>query len=228
MTREQAIRKVLACLRLSTSSNPNEAAAALRHAQALIEKFGLTDVDTSGYDIREEDGKTGFRGGDLPQSLVALGALVANCYRCKAVVHQSIFIRGGRTVIRFYGAGADAQIAVYAFTVLRRQLQDAKRRHTCRIRKRANKDARGESFAIGWIVAVRSLLPNVELPEALESAIRQSVEARNGELGRTEGKQLAKSGRAFEGDFCNGYVAGKNAQLHSGVGGAVQKQLENS
>lgn len=227
MNREQAIRKVLACLRLSNSSNPHEAAAALRQARALMEKYGLTEADANGYDIREADSSTGFRGGMVPQSLVVLSVVVADCYRCMSIISREKSFVGGKTTIRFYGSGADAQIAAYAFTVLRRQLQAAKGKHTARIRKRANKDARGEAFAIGWIRAVRSLLPEGDMPEDLGLAIDQAIKSRNGELRATTGKQIGKSGRVQENDHYAGYAAGKNAHLNTGIGGAAQKQLEH-
>ena len=226
MNREQAIRKVLACLRLSKSSNPHEAAAALRQARALMEKYGLTEADAHGFDIREADSATGFRGGMVPQSLVVLSVVVADCYRCMAIISRQKNFVGGKTTVRFYGTGADAQIAAYAFTVLRRQLQGAKGKHTARIRKRANRDARGEAFAIGWIRAVRSLLPEGDMPPELGLAIDQAIKFRNGELRETAGRQIGKSGRVKENDHAAGYVAGKNAHLNTGIDGAQQKQLE--
>jgi hypothetical protein len=226
VNREQAIRKVLACLRLSKSSNPHEAASALRQARALMEKYGLTEADAHGYDIREADSSTGFRGGMVSQSLVVLSIVVADCYRCMAIINREKNHSCGKTTIRFYGAGADAQIAAYAFTVLRRQLQGAKGEHTARIRKRANRDARGEAFAIGWIRAVRSLLPEGDMPAELGLAIDQAIKFRNSELRQTTGKQIGKSGRAKEDDHYAGYAAGKNAHLNTGIGGTAQKQLE--
>lgn len=226
MTRDQAIRKVLACLRLAKSSNPNEAAAALRQAQALMDKHGLTEADAETSQIRDADAATGFRGGMVPQSMIALGNLVADCYRCTVVVNRLIGFRSGKTAFRFFGAGADAEIAAYAFTVLRRQLQAAKAKHTARIRKRANKEARGEQFAYGWIHAVKVLLPVVEMPEGLSLTIEQAIKSRLGETHQTTGKEIGKHGRAGWGDHFAGHQAGKGAQLHTGVGGGGPKQLE--
>lgn len=222
MNRESAIRKVLACLRMGQSNNPHEAAAALRQARALMEKHGLTEADALASEIDECEAATGFRGGMVPQSLVALMVLVADCYRCKSVIVASAF--RGKTTVQFYGGGADPQIAAYAYTVLSRQLRAAKAKHTTRIRKRANKDCRGEEFALGWIHAVRSLLPNSEPTGELEQAIDRAIEAR-GSTKLTTGKDLRKSGRSCENDFDRGHAAGQNAQLHSGIAGGDQRRL---
>lgn len=224
MTREQAIRKVLACLRLSKSSNPNEAAAALRHARALMDKYGLTEDDALASEIRDAEAKTGFRGGMLPKSMQALVNVVAGAYRCCPVITQGF----KTTKIRFFGAGADAEVAAYAFTVLRRQLQAAKNKHTARIRKRANREARGEEFAFGWITAIRALLPGDDMPETLALTIDQAIKGRLGATQMAEGKEIGKHGRANWNDHFAGRAAAKDAHLHTGVSGGGQNQLEYS
>jgi len=78
VNRAAALRKILACLRLAKSSNPNEAASALRQARAMMEKYGLTEDDALASEIRDCEAATGFRGGLIPQSLVALAVIVAN------------------------------------------------------------------------------------------------------------------------------------------------------
>lgn len=226
MTRDQAIRKVLACLRLSKSNNPNEAAAALRHAKALMLKYGLDESDALAAEIRDAEAKTGYRGGEAPKSLLVLGHLVAECYRCEFVISRRYSFSSGTTVFRFFGAGADAEIAAYAFTVLRRQLQVAKRKHTARIRKRVNREARGEEFAFGWLAEVRALLPSDAMPEDRAKAIELAIKQRVGETKPTTGKEVAKSGKSTWADREAGHHAGRTAHLHAGVSGEGQKQLE--
>lgn len=45
MNKSQAIEKIKKCLRLSKSANEHEAAQALKQAQILMQKFGITDID---------------------------------------------------------------------------------------------------------------------------------------------------------------------------------------
>lgn len=229
MTRDQALRKVLACLRRSASSNPNEAATALRQARALMNQYGLTEDDAAAAEIRDAGAPTRNRGKMVPQSTLALASMVADGYRCEIVVqcYEGNFLHVGRTAIRFFGAGADPEVAVYAFTVLNRQLQADKARHTLRIRKRANKDRRGEEFALGWIHAIRRLFPKEALPEGRDTAIAAAMRQRVGETQKTTGRELGKSGRANANDRYAGYQAGSNAQLHGGLSGETQRRLEN-
>lgn len=224
MTRDQAIRKILACLRMAASSNPNEAATALRQAQVLMDKYGLTEADAATAEIGEREASTGFRGGELPQSLIALAQLVADGYRCKVIGTRSqrpVIKHGwptweGKTTLRFFGAGADPEIASYAFTVLRRQLQRDKTKHVARVRKRANRDRRAEEFAIGWISAIHLLFPRAELPAGRKAAIDAAVNQRVGGVRETTGKQI-KGGRGRAADRDAGYAAGRRAQLNQGL-----------
>ncbi len=223
MNRDAALRKILACLRLTKSSNPNEAAAALRQALAMMEKYGLTEDDALASEIRNCEAATGFRGGLIPQSLVALSVIVADCYRCKSIIVTDRW--AGKTTVQFYGGGADAEIAAYAYTVLQRQLRSAKAKHTARIRKRSNKERRGEEFAAGWICAVRNLLPNTRPTGELEHTIDRAIAATGAKLEKTTGKEISKSGRVSVNDFHRGHAAGKDAQLHGGVAGDGQRRI---
>ena len=53
MDRKKALEKIKKCLRLATSANPHEAAAAMRQAQALMKEHGVgqADVDMSGVEV---------------------------------------------------------------------------------------------------------------------------------------------------------------------------------
>lgn len=53
MDRNKALDKIKKCLRLATSANPNEAAAAMRQAQALMRKHGIGQDDVSMADVME-------------------------------------------------------------------------------------------------------------------------------------------------------------------------------
>lgn len=64
MNREHILRKIKACLRLAASSNPNEAASALRQAQAMMRAHGITHAEALNVDMAEVD--TRYRGRCLP------------------------------------------------------------------------------------------------------------------------------------------------------------------
>lgn len=221
MNRDAALRKILACLRMGASSNAHEAAAALRQARALMHKYGLAEEEALASGIKSERAKTRSRGGELPRSIMALAHVVAGGYRCHIVIHRG----WNDTGIVFYGTATDCTVASYAFTVLRRQLEAAQAKHTARIRKKANKEVRREAFAMGYVAAVADLFPREEIPEDHALAIRSAVQLACPNLGMAEGRPMPKSGRVGFDDQAAGYVAGKDARLHTGVGGAGQARL---
>jgi hypothetical protein len=228
MDRETALRKVLRCLRLAASSNPHEAAAALRQARALMDQYGLTEADAYASEIHEADAPTRCRGAVPTQSLMFLISVVEDGFRCGVVIRREKGWRGeGRTTVHFYGAGSDAEVAAYAFTVLRRQLEADKAKHTQRIRKRSNKETRGEEFAIGWISAVSRLFPKAELSDERKAAIDSKKQSLHGSLQACAGREVAKPGAPSWRDREAGYDAGSRARVNPGVGESAQQKLEH-
>ncbi|MBR0347051.1 MAG: DUF2786 domain-containing protein [Rudaea sp.] len=236
MDRKTALRKVLSCLRLAASSNPNEAAAALRQARALMDEHGLTEADAYASEIHHADAPTRCRGSVPARSLMFLIDIVATGFRCDVVIHRvsRTVMRNGwpasesTTTVRFFGAGSDAEIAAYAFSVLRRQLEVDKGKHTARVRKRANKERRGEEFAIGWISAVRHQFPGAELADDRKAAIARAIESKHTNIVQTAGREVGKHGRASYGDRDAGYIKGSAARVHPGVGDNGPRKLEHA
>jgi hypothetical protein len=129
-------------------------------------------------------------------------------------------------VIHLHGAGADPQVASYAFAVLCRHLQRGRAAHTRRIRKRVSKDRRGEEFAQGFVAALCHLFPRAELPEGRQQALDAAIKHAHGNVGTTSGKEI-KQGRASENDHWPGWEAGRRAQVNHGLAEA-RKKLEAS
>ena len=57
MDKSSALEKIKKCLALSRSANEHEAAQALKHAQALMAKYGLTGWDVELAEVSEQYGK---------------------------------------------------------------------------------------------------------------------------------------------------------------------------
>ena len=53
MDKNKALEKIKKCLALSRSANENEAAQALKHAQALMAQYGLNQADVDLSEIGE-------------------------------------------------------------------------------------------------------------------------------------------------------------------------------
>lgn len=217
MDRETAIRKLRACLRLAKSSSPNEAATAIRQAQALMREHGLDEADANVDDIRRSEGRTRSRGGRPPQHVHMLASTIACAFRCYLVT-----VRGDVTCYSFTGRNADPEIASYAFEVLRRQMEAAATKHTRRVRKPVVKRARAEAFGRGWVIAVRDMLPVEDLPAPDAEAFKAHFEAH---MGKTERAEIAPRSGGKERDALAGLLAGRKAQLHTGMNGTHQAAI---
>lgn len=227
MNREAALKKVLKCLRLAKSSNPNEAATALRHARRLMEEFGITESDAASAEYTEAISKTCARGTNVAPSIGLLINVIADGFRCESVAHVRRTSWGSphSITVEFVGRGADPTIAAYAFDCMRRQLDRDRRNHIARVRKRANREARGEEFAWGWVLAVEHLFPAAELSEDESMALRAALEARHPVMQKLKPREMGKGGKVSENDFGAGWEAGEKARLHAGVTGEGQRRL---
>ncbi|MGB3749409.1 MAG: DUF2786 domain-containing protein [Rhodanobacter sp.] len=226
MDRQHILRKVKACLRLAASSNPNEAAAALRQAQAMMRAHGITHAEA--MDVDEAEVNTRARGAEPARSLLLLAVLAADGFGARMIVCREKSWNSGSTVIRYYGCDGAAEIAAFAFTVLRRQMDADRLKHIARVRKRGNREARGEVFALAWANAVAHLFPDAEVADAKRLAIDDVMRLRYPDAGTSSGRDLTKRGKTRDDDAWAGHEAGKNAKLHRGVNGASQRQLEHA
>ena len=123
MTRDQALQKIKKCLALAASSNPHEAAAAMRQAQKLMQEHGLDEADVNLADVAEVvmDG----RNVPMVRWETGLAKIVADAFGCLTHTGVRLSLNGGATHRRvraftFIGVGASAEIAGYAFAVLSR------------------------------------------------------------------------------------------------------------
>ena len=222
MNRDAALRKVMACLRLAKSANPNEAAMALRQARALMREHGLSEDDALAAEISSAGASTSCKASHVPVSLAWLVNIIAAGYGCKTI---ATFTPGRTVRVEFFGAGMDAKIAAYAFTVLFRQLDAARLAHIRRIRKRGNRAARGEVFAQAWVEAVATLFPAMELTADRTRAIERAVDMAAPGAETREGRDLTTRGEARSSDALAGHLAGRNARLHQGIEGGAQRRL---
>lgn len=220
MNRAAILRKIKACLRLAASSNPNEAAAALRQARAMMEAHGVTSAEA--MDVGEAEVTTRSRGAAPTQSVCNLVVVVADGFGAQVLILRKY----NQTIIRFYGTDGAADIAAYAFTVLRRQMDADRLKHIARVRKRGNREARGEVFALAWVNAVAYLFPSAEVTEAKRLAIDEVFKLRHPDVSTMPGRDLTKRGKASDDDAWAGHRAGRAAKLHRGVN-AQQKTLEH-
>ncbi len=220
-TRKAIFEKIKKCLALSSSSNEHEAEAALRQARALMEKHGIDHTDMLAYEACEERVKGGAK--NTPSSWeTRLAAKIADAFNCRLIFMEG-WVKGEWT---FIGVDAAPEIAGYAFSVLLRQCKRARTEHintNLRRCKTATKTRRADLFCAGWVHAVTGKIAAFIGDERSEQAIEayfvkhyptlRDIAPRN----RNTGKTLRD--HEFN-DYMRGSMAGKNAELNRGVGGA--------
>lgn len=148
MDRNKALDKIKKCLRLATSANPHEAAAAMRQAQALMQKHGIGQTDVSMADVMECTAVAGSKKTPAKWE-VLLANTVSNAYACK------VLFAGG--VGRWNFIGEMAEVAGYTMTVLLRQVRQARRDFTLSKLQRCKhvtKVRRADVFCEAWVHAV--------------------------------------------------------------------------
>lgn len=219
MDRSTALRRVRSCLRLAASSNPHEAAAALRQAKVLMAQYGIGHTEAMNVD--EAEAPTRARGAEVPTSILLLATICSRGFGARYVHVQM----DGRTVLRFYGIDGVADIAAYAFTVLRRQMDADRLKHVSRVRKRVNREARGENFALAWVYAIKENFPAVAPSEAHVALLEETMRLRYPTATKsTGGRDLTSrkkvGSQLLESDWVAGYRKGRDARLHAGVTGS--------
>lgn len=125
MSKQRALDKIKKCLALSKSANSNEAATALRMAQALMRQHGLTLEEVALSEVATESVKTRETptGGNY---LVQLCGLIQSAFGVRALIVQG---RPGTTArVEYVGPRHRVAPAAYAHTVIDRAISTSWRR----------------------------------------------------------------------------------------------------
>lgn len=223
MDHSKALDKIKKLLRLAGSSNPHEAAAAMRQARAMMEKHGIGEGDVALSEVSEHSAGSGAKMNPA-QWEASLAHTVAKAYSC-----QMLFLSfAGQW--RFIGEMAE--VASYTMTVLVRQVRQARRDYITTELKRckpANKTKRADMFCEGWVWAVRQQVNqfagNAQPSEATEAYMRKHYPKLV--TGKTTDR-TSKKGPLSERDMRDaamGIDAADSVQLNHGVGGAAPLAL---
>lgn len=222
--RDKIIDKIKKCLALSASSNEHEAAAALRQARKLMEAHGISDLDMQAAEAEERRAKSSVTAKPAAWEST-LAHRVADAFGCRLIFAAGYWAR--RAEWMFIGCGAAPEVAQYAFTVLLRQVKRARAEHIKANLKRcksATKTRRADLFCEGWVRSVAGKIAAFASSEKQSAAIDAFVAVRYPELSnlvtanRNDGRKL----RDHEyGDLVAGGLAGRDAQLNRGMGGAA-------
>lgn len=221
MTRDQILAKIRKCLALSSSSEPHEAAAALRQARALMDKYGMSEDDVAASTIGIAATKAAAR--PKPYQYMLAAAVE------RAVGVKAVWMTGGALIV-FVGREPATDIATYAWTVLTRALEQARRRHVTTLTrcKTSTKRRRGEAFAQGWVLGVRTAVEQFGgIDAATDHAIQVFLDQHLGDAETTKTK-LRRPRARDTGSANAGYREGRRQQLNRPLNGGTElKRLGN-
>lgn len=157
---ERAIRKIKHCLALSQSANENEAATALRQAQALMRKYRLTEMDVKLSDVGEVESQFS-RNERRPAWDLQLSASVAAVFNCSSLRVREWCNTKHRMVERasFIGVTPSQHIALYAYEALLTKLKLARKQYAAGVRSGKYRssytaETAGDHFALAWVAQV--------------------------------------------------------------------------
>ena len=231
MDRDKAIDKIKKCLALASSSNPHEAASAMRQAQKLMAEHGLSGIDVELADVSE----TAVRANSnvLSNWETTLARTVADAFGCQLIVnrrHQVQFMAAPLKITdwKFIGTGAGPDVAGYAFRVLQQQCVKDRLAHVKAQPKRiknSTRIARGDAFAVGWVGAVRDLLDCFAGNERQTEVLLTYMAHHYPDLADAKVHSRELSRHVRDSSFADGAEAGKNARLNRGIGAGRRQEL---
>lgn len=219
MTRAEALARIRKCLALSASSNPHEAAIALKQAQSLMREHGVTSEDVALSDVAEDHRATGA-GKVPPAYLIALMHLCADVMGARPILSPRRSRRGWTGGVTFIGVGPRAELAGYAFDVLARQLRAGRRDLLAskRVRrlKRSSRIRRADVYCTAWVEAAREHVVAIALPSEERALVARYCKALDvvEVTGRTRGVHAGDAWAALA-----GHLDGGAARLHHGLAG---------
>lgn len=222
MDHSKALEKIKKCLRLAQSSNPNEAAAAMRQARALMEKYRIEESDVQASDVSESTVRSGSKVRPTAWEN-GLADTVAHAYCC------SFFFVCGRGEYRFIGELAE--VASYTLTLLLRQIRQSRRGyiadHLTRCRS-ATKTKRADLFCLAWVAEVRWQVMEFAGNDQPSAAVEAFMAKNYPELGQFTPRNRGERKRLGQRDYLDahhGSRAARDVRLNHGVNGQAQSAL---
>lgn len=148
------LEKIQKCLNLSKSSNPGEAANALRMAQAMMKKYGVTvaqvrlsEVKAARVEYHKNHVNRGWEN--------AVIGLIESVFSVRVVIQS--YKQYYPAELIFYGINSQAEVAAYMYEVLMRQLMRDRKEFVKTLPRRmirTHKIEQADIYCEAWLSAV--------------------------------------------------------------------------
>lgn len=223
---DKILGKIKKCLALSQSSEPHEAASAMRQAQKLMEMHGVTQADLGRADLGEAEVKSKVSVSRIKDWELRLLHTVAKAFGCKLLWMRSssynvdVF---GRYIL--IGLKAQVQLAQYTADVMQRKLIKARGQFTTNLPSylgRGEKTVQADGFCHGWVMAVSKTVHEF----ALNDETKQLIDNRVKELS-SAGEAKVQRRQAGAMGLNAGFEAGQSESIHRPMGNSTHLKLEH-
>jgi hypothetical protein len=212
MHNQKIIDKICKCLRLAESGNAHEAASALRQAHRLMRKHGVSEAQLLAAGVTEAASDGGSR--YTPSFwLVALAELVAQSFDCRVLLARRY---GKAPEFRFIGLDFTPELASYSFSVLSRQLEQARKDflQDLAIEDPLDRERRGEVFAQAWLFRVARTVAEFVGHEAAQVAADAYIREQYGETLECMSRDPVAPQRQDYADILSGMRAADEVALY--------------
>lgn len=218
---KRILDKIKKLMALANSSNPHEAANALRKAQLLMQEYQLSESDVDLSDIAEHSATLANTSKAQPQWSMNLMTMILQTFGVTG------YFNPGLRRCFFVGYQDRAEIAAYCYTVLARQLKAARREFQGRLNKRLKpktKTARADLFCEGWVSGVYQQVRDLVPSEKEQALVAQYMSQKHSRLTAAKVREANATARDQDAGYA-GFVAGKQVKLNAGVNGQEAVKL---
>lgn len=214
------LEKIRKCMALGSSGNEHEAAAGMRQARKLMEKYGLTTEHVELSELGTE--RVNSEHANPPLWAAALQNICARAFQCTAYT--------ARYGVVFIGQAESAKVAGYTYEVLMRQIKQARKRFLAeRVPEwwaPSKKKKVAQGYCEGWVMAVKEKVNEFAGPASNEREAKHDQFLREVMTMKLKDakpkKSAAETDRNARTAAYMGANDGEKVQLHHAMSGAAQ------
>jgi hypothetical protein len=212
MDRQRILEKIQKCLNMSKDArgNADECATALRQAQKLMDKYGVSKAELSAIGFAKETVHTSVQVNmkSVPVRVNNLAVIIQKAFGVKATIYATKRVSDWSYSIDYYGPQDRVIMAAYAHTVVQRGLDAAYKEQLAKFPYLKGVRGGRVSFEIGWLAAVAAKIAALVITEDEQDGIDELL-AKDGLADIEEVKtrkqtlysELVQDGVAAAGDF---------------------------
>lgn len=223
MDKNKIIDKIKKCMALGKSSNANEAAAALRQAQKMMNTHGVTEDDIEGSNYKNEAVEVPIQvNKKTPVHLNRFVTIIMRAFQVKAVVESNVRVSDASYRIRYFGPNHRVTMAAYAHVVIFRAMEAAWRDHLKEDPRWKGVRGARLSFMVGWLDEISGKVDAIGWPEGEEERT-EIVKTQFYGKDLVPGKQRNFS--IYAGVHGKGQQAGSGFNINRPVNASSQRKL---